>query len=667
VVGHLSLGITEQVRQANDIADVVGSYVALTRAGGSRLKARCPFHQEKTPSFYVNSEKQIFKCFGCGVGGDVFKFVQLREGVDFLEARTILATRAGIAIDEGSRAGGGTSAGPSKADLDRVNRWACAWFQQQLAGPAGRAAREYLQGRKITEESAGRFSLGLAPHSWDAISKAAAQKRIAPELLSAAGLVRKTQDSATGTWQSTDAFRNRLMFPIRDVMNRTVGFGGRTLGDDAAKYVNSPQSPLFDKSRCLYGLDLAKEAFRTTRAAVVVEGYVDCLMAHQHGFGHTVATLGTSLTIEHVRILRRYVDTVLLVFDSDEAGKRAADNALRLFLTERLDVRVANVPEGKDPADFLVARGKEAFERVLTSACHALEFKWKQVLRRYDDATAGPERRRAIEEFLSLVADSADFGSHDAIQRGLILNQVAKLLGLPSEEAHRLLRVVPRPRPAGRASAQEAPPHKAAGSSDGISAAMSDLLGVLLNEPSYFASVESVFEPNLIADREIAQLARAFAEAAREGKYSGLSAFISRFESVETAGVILDIQTAMEQRGNYAATVEGAVRRIQRFHDERRFQQLEAEVRARPESSLAEGAPETRASLPAAGERGTDVASAEPTAAEDAAAAPKTSIAQAFDHAAHLTRGFAGKRHAAATSVGKTRASPSLLPGGPAG
>jgi DNA primase len=620
VVGQSSQGLTEQVRQASDIADVVASYVTLTRAGGSRLKALCPFHQEKTPSFHVNAERQIFKCFGCGVGGDVFKFIQLREGVDFLEARTILATRAGISLEEETRRGTGAATGPSKSDLDRVNRWAGEWFQQQLAGPGGRAAREYIQARGISEESVKRFGLGFAPPGWDGLTKAAAQKRLDPALPVAAGLIRRGQDAATGAWQTYDTFRNRLIFPIRDVMNRTVGFGGRTLGDDPAKYVNSPQNLLFDKSRCLYGLDLAKEAFRGTRTAVVVEGYVDCLMAHQYGFGQTVATLGTALTVEHVRMLRRYVDTVVLVFDSDEAGRRASDNALRLFVSERVDVRVSNVPEGKDPADLLVARGKEAFDLVLTSACDALVFKWNAVLRRYKNAAAGPERRRAIEEYLSLVADSVDSGSNDAIQRGLILNQVAKLLGLPSEEAHRLMRAIPRARPAATGSPQKVRPPQVGARADGVSAAMTDLFGVLLNEPSYFTAVESVFDPGLIADRATSQIAKAFVEAAREGSYAGVSAFIGRFESVDAARIISDIQSAAEQRGNYAATVEGAVRSIQRFHDDRRCDQMEAEFRAA-------------------------VAPSEVGGEEGSVAA------QAWNQGARQRQGFAGKRHAA--TVGK--------------
>ena len=568
--GRVSVALVERIRQASDIVDIVSSYVSLQRAGRG-LKALCPFHNEKTPSFTVAADKQIFHCFGCGAGGDVFKFVQLRENVDFKEALAILAARAGISLEESpSQRRDGA---PGKADLERVNRWACRWFQQQLQKPCGDAAREYMAARGISNQSIERLAIGYAPQSWDALCTAAKSNNVPADLLSVTGLARLREDGSR-----YDAFRNRLMFPIRDAMDRVIGFGGRTLGDDPAKYVNSPQSPLFDKSRCLYGIASAKHAFAKERSAVVVEGYVDCLMAQQHGFEHTVATLGTALTPEHVQLLRRYVDQVILVFDSDEAGQRAADNSLRLFLTERLDVRLARVPEAKDPADLLLAAGPSAFQTVLTSAVDALEFKWNQIRRRYRDAATGPDRRRAIEEFLGLIAGIADLGACDPIQRGLILNQVGKLLGLPGEEINRQLRIISRQMPV-KSSAAAPARHLDRQAIGPAGLAMRELMEVLINDPGHFASVATEFDPQLLPDGDLKEIAAAVAELTREQGGFTLPGLISRFESVRTASQIMELQAAGEQKGNFAATAEGAAARLRELREERDRGTLTASLR----------------------------------------------------------------------------------------
>lgn len=573
MAGRASEAIIQQIRQANDIVDVLSSYVTLKRAG-RRLKALCPFHQEKTPSFTVNPEMQVFHCFGCGVGGDVFKFIQLRENVDFPDALAMLAARAGISLEESPASRRKNDAAPSKVELERLNQWACRWFQQQFRGPAGEAARSYVASRGITAESVDRFGIGYAPPSWDAFVVAAQAAKMPLAQLIASGLAKGRDDGSPYA-----AFRNRLMFPIKDVMDRVVGFGGRTLGDDPAKYVNSPQSPLFDKSKCLYGVATAKHAFAKRRTAVVVEGYVDCLMAQQHGFDHTVATLGTALTPDHVRLLRRYVDQVILVFDSDEAGQRAADNSLRLFLTEGLDVRLTRVPEAKDPADLLLASGAAAFERVLTSATDALESKWSQIRRRYRDAATGSDRRRAIEDFLGLVASSADLNACDPIQRGLILNQVGKLLGLPGEEVNRQLRIIARrtaAAPSGPSSSRPVAPRLR----DAATAAMRHLLEVVLNDPACYGSVADEFDPALLDDEELRQVASAVVELAGNAGGFTLPQLIGRFDSVAISGRILGLHAAGEREGNFAAKVEGALKRLRGLREWREKDQLVTDLRA---------------------------------------------------------------------------------------
>jgi DNA primase len=556
------------VRRAADIVDVVSAYVSLKRSGRG-LRGLCPFHSERTPSFHVMPEKQIFKCFGCGAGGDVFKFIQLREGLDFLQARELLASRAGIILDKAPASAQGE--GPGKNDLESVNRWASDWFRRQLAGPGGAAARQYLASRGISTASVERFCIGFAPDSWDSLRLAAASRGMAPPLLEAAGLVKRRDDGGY-----YDAFRNRLIFPIHDPLGRTIAFGGRTLGEDPAKYINSPQSVLFDKSRALYGLSSAKDAFRERGRAVVVEGYIDCILAQQFGLGHTVATLGTSLTPEHVQLLRRYTDDVVVLFDADAAGQRAADAAIALFLSAQIEVRLAQVPEGKDPADSLLAQGSGPLEAALTSSIGALEFKWQQVVQRCHGDASGPDQRRAVEEFLGLILQSTGFGSSDALQRGLLINRVGKLLGLSSEEVQRQLtqmgrrRVPPPARVFGRRPARQA---------NLAAAAMTELLEVLLNAPEYYASVEREFEPSLLVDREDAAIAGVVAELCRCSGGFALPELISRFESPETAARITELHQIGEDRGNHAATVEGAVAALQRHRERSRVAALMARLR----------------------------------------------------------------------------------------
>ncbi len=561
--GRASVATIEHVRQANDIVDVVASYLTLTRAGKS-FKALCPFHQEKTPSFTVTPDKQIFHCFGCGVGGDVFKFLQLRENVDFRESLAILANRAGIVLEESARDSGARPE-HDKPTLARANDWAVRWFQRQLRDPAGSEATAYAIHRGFSEESIERFGIGLAPPRSDALLTAGRKAGLADDLMVAVGLVKRGQDGSL-----YDGFRNRLMFPIRDAINRTIGFGGRALGDERAKYINSPQSLLFDKSRCLFGVDTAKQAFSTERWAVVVEGYVDCIMAQQYGFAATVATLGTALTLEQVRLLQRYVDGVVLVFDSDEAGQRAADSALELFLIEKLDVKLARVPEAKDPAELLVSSGAEAFSAVLTSARDALEFKWDQVSRRYRGAGSGPDRRRAIEAFLGLLARTANLGDCDPIQRGLVLNQVGKLLALSSEEVNRQLRIVSRRLPGAPRDGGVGVRGLTVGPRNAAETAMRTLLEVLLNQPEHFEAAAHVFDPALMSDGHLKEIAIAVVEMMQAGEELKLPALISRFESVQASGLVTELQAAgerweslaptMQGRGSFAARVEGAVK-----------------------------------------------------------------------------------------------------------
>jgi len=425
----------------SDIVEVVSSYLPLKR-GGKDYKACCPFHQEKTPSFYVSPSKQIFKCFGCGKGGSVFQFVMARENMTFPEAVRMLADRAGITIEEPQQRPDGVVGSIARPRVFKAVAWATRAFEGFLADEAtGRPAREYLERRGFAAETVARFRLGFAPDSWDALLKAACERSGDLALLEVAGLV-VPRDRNEGFY---DRFRNRVIFPIFDALNRPIAFGGRTLGDDPAKYLNSPDTPIFNKSFNLYGLTEAREAMTESRRAVVVEGYTDCLMAHQVGVANGVATLGTSLTAGHVRLLKRYVDEVVLIFDGDLAGRNAADRALSVFLAEELGVRIVTLPEGLDPCDFLASGRKEEFMALVDESPDALEFKWRLVRQQFGEADTVRGQRRAVEAMLETVAAQPVWTQgRDTVRRDLVLARMARVLGLQEQSLRERLMVLAR-------------------------------------------------------------------------------------------------------------------------------------------------------------------------------------------------------------------------------
>ncbi len=570
--------VTQRIRDAVNIVDVVSRYVNL-RPAGANLKGLCPFHQDKTPSFLVHPAKQIFKCFGCGAGGDVFKFIQLRENVDFNQARALLAERAGIPLEVEH---GGSDGGPGKGDIARVNRWALSVFRRQLLGMNGAAARAYQERRGITARISEAFALGFALDNYEGLLRAGKQAGHSEALLAAAGLIRPSQRGGY-----YDTFRNRLMFPIIDTTDRLIGFGGRALGDDPAKYLNTPETRLFDKGRSLFGLNRAREAITRMNRAIVVEGYMDCVMAHQFGFEETVAALGTAFTDDQAQLLRRFTDCVILVFDSDEAGQKAADRALSVTLLQNLDVRLARVPTGKDPCDFLLSDGADAFASLLNGATPALQFKWQQVVSRYREVSSAPARRRVIEEYLEQIAVWVNAGAVDVIQRGLILNQIAKLLSLPSAEVYGRLGAIQKRLSRLRVAPAlaETPEAAALRRTEARQTALRHIVEVLINEPRYVGQVGDVFERESIEDPVLSRIAREVLAWCRQEPEDGqwrLDVLLSRFEDVRFGQWVTDLRSAGLKRGNYRLTIEGALECI------RRADRVEKAARA------AQAAPEAR-------------------------------------------------------------------------
>ncbi|MBP3319834.1 MAG: DNA primase [Ruminiclostridium sp.] len=397
----------------SDIVDVVSDYVTLTPKGGSYW-GLCPFHGEKTASFHVLPDRQLYHCFGCGKGGGVVSFVMELENLPYVDAVRLLAKRAGMEfperdMDESSRR--------KRAKLLALNKEAARFFHSQLHSPVGREGLAYLQGRGLSKGIMTRFGLGFAPESWDSLIKAMAQKGFDKRDLLDAGLAVSNQKGGI-----YDRFRNRVMFPIIDLRGDVIGFGGRVLGDATPKYLNSPDSPVFNKSRNLFALNLAK----TTKLGriVLTEGYMDTISLYQAGFDCAVASLGTALTADHAKLLSRFTKEVVICYDADTAGIQAANRAIPLLEKTGLKVRVLRVTGAKDPDEFIRKFGPDAFSRLLDQSENYVEYNLRQIQAKYD-LTDPVQKTEFARESAGMLA-----GLDSPVEREVYAGQVAELTGI---------------------------------------------------------------------------------------------------------------------------------------------------------------------------------------------------------------------------------------------
>jgi DNA primase len=368
----------DQVRSSTDIVALVSQYVPL-KASGASFKGLCPFHSEKTPSFHVNPERQIFHCFGCHQGGDAFKFLMLYEKLSFVEAISQLASRAGLSLPKATS--GARKDDEERSVLVRLHEEAAKFFQSQLtATPEGGTALSYLLKRGFSRETIAAHGLGYAPEGWSGLLDHLTRRGARPEQVERAGLA-VPRKNGRGHY---DRFRSRVMIPIRGESGKIIAFGGRILAAGEPKYLNSPESPIYNKSGVLYGFHRAKDSIRKEGFAILMEGYMDCLQAYQGGLGHAVACCGTSLTRGHSRLLRRYTDKVVVNFDPDEAGERAARRSIDLLLEEGFEVRVLTLPGGRDPDRFLLEEGPSRYQELLRGARSFVDFLIGEARKRYD-------------------------------------------------------------------------------------------------------------------------------------------------------------------------------------------------------------------------------------------------------------------------------------------
>ncbi|MDA3799677.1 MAG: DNA primase [Kiritimatiellae bacterium] len=417
-------GITEEciaeIRNRADIVDVIGSYIQLSKAG-STYKACCPFHKEKTPSFNVNPNMQIFKCFGCGKAGNVFSFIMEYEGLDFLSTVKMLADKTGVEIkyNKGYRPKGEGE----KSDLYQVNKKVAEFYYSCLSSDKGKPAVDYLKSREITGEMAKEFTIGYAPEGWDTLINWAKSQKITEQDLDKLGLLSQSEKSD----HQYDRFRNRLMFTIHDDQGRVVGFSGRILegSKEKAKYVNTPQTPIFYKSKLLYGLHKARRAILDKQDAIICEGQIDVIRCHSAGFQNAIASQGTAFTEEHADKLKRYTDAVTIVFDSDSAGKQATIKTARIFIKAGMAVRAAIVPEGEDPDSYILKNGQEGFQKLLDEAMSIVSFQYNY-FRTIEDITTDVGMMRASKQIMETINISTS-----EIQKAKMSLEAAELLNIP--------------------------------------------------------------------------------------------------------------------------------------------------------------------------------------------------------------------------------------------
>ncbi len=518
--------ITRAIKAACDIVAVVGSYLTL-RPAGATFKGLCPFHNDTRPSLDVDPRRQRYRCWACGAHGDVFTFIQQMEKVDFLEARALLAARAGIRLD----AERPSTANPRRRLLE-VLQWAQARYHECLLDePLAETARKYLGERSLTGATVRQFGLGYAPLHGDWLLQLARRDVVDLHDLATVGLLfPKTE---THDW--LDRFRDRLLFPIRDVRGQVIAFGGRILPTSplaprAPKYYNSAESPLFSKSEVLFGLDLARQAAASSGYFIIVEGYTDVLMAHQCGFSQAVATMGTALTPAHIQLIRRFVPKVILLFDADAGGLTGVDRALELFLSHEIELSVAVLPAGMDPCDVLVrSDGPETFQKVLHTAIDAFEFKLNHLIERYGTSTVEGCRRITDEILKVMAAVPEETLTSLRIKQELMLTRLAHRLGARMESLWSRFGELRNQRNVSVASKETAPPRRETpAKQDPRIQAEKQLLEIVLAEPALFPEALLRIHPEHLVQPRLRRIYTELARIHADGGVPDLDALRER-------------------------------------------------------------------------------------------------------------------------------------------
>jgi DNA primase len=550
------------VLQAVDVVELISQTVALKRRG-RKYVGLCPFHTEKTPSFTVDPVKQAFYCFGCKASGSVFDFVMKRDRVEFKEALEILARAAGIELPQFG--GKKMATGERQAMFDALSA-ACRFFENQFHAPDGAGARAYLKDRGFDEATIKKFQVGLALDSWDALLKGPVGKKFPVGILFQAGLI-KSREKGDGHY---DVFRNRIMFPIKNESGQIIAFGGRVVpgSTDPAKYLNSPETALFNKSRSIFGLDMARQKIVESRVAAVVEGYTD-----------VVSVLGTAMTEQHVGVLRRFADRIVLLFDADSAGDAAVDRVVQLFLTQPVEIGVATMPAGLDPDEFLLKEGAKGFEQLIGGAADALEYAWKQLVRRFvSEAGDLTGQQKAAQQYLDLLANARKGGPVDTLRWGSALARVSRLTEIPVEVLHRKFGKTGQKEANRPISGQNTEASPSARPSGGRYLAESQVLGVLLIAPRVWGSVQTVISVEDFGDSTLKALAEVYWNHQREEGEPVFNEFIDSLKEAELKSLAIELADAVEEL-DLEVTLSGALQYLSESRHRSAEQKMVATLR----------------------------------------------------------------------------------------
>ena len=574
--------IIEEVRMKNDIVDVVSQYVKLTRRGSTYF-GLCPFHNEKTPSFSVTPSKQMYYCFGCGAGGNVFNFVMEYENYTFGEALQHLADRAGVQLPKIEYSREARQKAEERAALLEINKLAARYFYYQLRRESGKTAYAYLTGRGLSEETIKKFGLGYSDKFSDDLYKFLKSKNYSDMLLRDSGLF--NVDERHGMY---DKFWNRVIFPIMDVNNRVIGFGGRVMGDGKPKYLNSPETKIFDKSRNLYGLNVA----RTTRKnyLILCEGYMDVISMHQAGFTNAVASLGTALTSGHASLLKRYTQEVLLLYDSDDAGVRAALRAIPILREAGVTSRVVNLRPHKDPDEFIKALGGEELEKRLEQAMDSFMFRVHMAER--DFSMEDPQgQNRFFERCAQMLLELSD-----ELERNLYIEAIVKDYRSSGITADNLKRRVGALAMKGTPAEKRVQPKPVGGQVKKESAsdkAQKLMLTWLVTYPKIFNTVEQYIQPSDFVVPLYRQVAEMLYQQHKEGDVNParlMNAFIDSEEQREVSSLFnatIHLETPEEQNRAFSDTVirikEESLKERNRKWNPADMQELQAIIKAKKE------------------------------------------------------------------------------------
>jgi len=559
--------LIDEILDKTDIVGVISSRIQLKKAGRN-FKAVCPFHTEKTPSFVVSPDKQIYHCFGCQSGGNVISFLMKFDRLTFRESVKLLADKADVKIPSAY-----FRSSEHEGAFDKyfsANEAAKNFYKGQLLSSGGKTALRILKDRGLADDSIRAFQLGYAPNAWDGLIRFFKTKGVDLGALERVGLVLRRENNS-GYY---DRFRNRIVFPIFDIRNKVVGFGARALGDVQPKYINSPDTPVYNKGRVLYGLNYSKNTIRDKDYAVIVEGYLDMVIPYQHGIRNIVATLGTALTPDQIRLLKRYTKTVVIVFDSDKAGEEASLRGLDMLISLEMNVRIATLPKGQDPDSFCRANGAQAFEKLIKSSKDIFDYKMGLLMKRFNKD--GVRGRAAIATMmLPTIARIPN-----EILKASFLKKISDMLSIDESALKAELRKVRTDNYAYQAFRQDSLSKR----KGGLKQAELLLLSVVLEEPQVISTIDEKLGIGQIQAEGIRHILGAVLEMSKRGKRVIPGNLMSHFDNDQTKNLISEAVSIIDTIQDRDKVLADCISRIKEDNMKDDLGRLREEIRMAQES-----------------------------------------------------------------------------------